>query len=158
MASASLTSVSAKVGTKAHGKWLYGPSIDLLLGAGVGYLISIPLLLLLSSAAGVGTWPVAVSALIALLISGPHYGATILRVYEQRNDRRKYAFFAVWATIALCGLFVLGLNSVLVGSLLLTLYASWSPWHFAGQNYGAASRSSHWPSASFTPPSCCRLP
>lgn len=138
MTSTSATKAAPTLGTKAQGGWLYGQSIDLLLGAGAGYVISIPLLFLLSSAAGLGTWPVALSAMFALLISGPHYGATILRVYEQRADRRKYALFAVWATVALCGLFVVGLNSVLVGSLLLTLYASWSPWHFAGQNYGVA--------------------
>ena len=56
MTSASSTNAAPTVGTEARGGWLYGPSIDLLLGAGVGYLISIPLLFLLSSAAGLGTW------------------------------------------------------------------------------------------------------
>jgi hypothetical protein len=126
------------VAVGASGGWLYGASTDLLLGAGVGYLVSIPLLALLSKVWGVGEWPLALIALLSLFISGPHYGATILRVYEHRRDRRRYALFAVWATIALCVLFVLGLHSVLVGSLLVTLYVSWSPWHFSGQNYGLA--------------------
>jgi tetratricopeptide (TPR) repeat protein len=138
MTSAPSTHSDVAVGSDARGSWLYGPAIDLLLGAGVGYLVSIPLLLLWSGAAGVHAWPVALGAMFALLISGPHYGATILRVYERREDRRKYALFAVWVTLALCGLFVVGLNDVLVGSLLVTAYATWSPWHFSGQNYGLA--------------------
>ncbi|MCZ6784789.1 MAG: hypothetical protein O7G30_15940 [Proteobacteria bacterium] len=112
--------------------------MDLLLGAGVGYLFSVPLLLWLAGPAQLDGWPVVVGALFALLISGPHYGATILRVYQRREDRRRYAFFSVWVTLALCGLFVVGLHDVLVGSLLVTAYATWSPWHFSGQNYGLA--------------------
>jgi hypothetical protein len=122
----------------AGGGWLYGPSVDLLLGAGVGYVASIPLVALASATWGVREFPLAIFAFLTLLISGPHYGATILRVYEQRRDRRRYALFAVWATLALCALFVLGLRHALVGSLLVTLYVSWSPWHFSGQNYGLA--------------------
>jgi Tetratricopeptide repeat len=120
------------------GGWLYGPSTDLLLGAGLGYVVSIPLLALLSGFAGLRDWPVLVPILLSLLISGSHYGATILRVYEHRHDRRKYAFFAVWTTVALCVLFVAGANNILIGSILVTLYTLWSPWHFSGQNYGVA--------------------
>ena len=119
-------------------RWLYGPATDLLLGAGVGYAISIPLLALFSASSGSRAWPTAVAALFALGISGPHYGATILRVYEHREDRRKYAFFAVWATAGLATLFVGGLHSTVLASLLITVYATWSPWHFSGQNYGIA--------------------
>ena len=122
----------------AGGAWLYRPSIDLLLGAGVGYLLSVPLLALVSELSGVGQWPLPLFALLTLLISGPHYGATILRVYEHRQDRRRYAFFAVWATLVLCALFAVGVHDARVGSLLVTLYVSWSPWHFSGQNYGLA--------------------
>jgi hypothetical protein len=126
----------ATVDTGGRGSWLYGRAPDLLIGAGLGYVLSIPLLVLLAGIGGIAAWPVAVVALFSLFISGPHYGATILRVYEHREDRRKYAFFAVWVTIALCGFFVLGLHDVLVGSILITVYATWSPWHFSGQNYG----------------------
>ena len=120
------------------GGWLYGPSTDLLLGAGLGYVASIPLLALVSGVSGLRDWPVLIPILLSLFISGTHYGATILRVYEQRRDRRKYALFAVWTTVALCVLFVAGANNVLIGSILVTLYVVWSPWHFSGQNYGVA--------------------
>jgi tetratricopeptide (TPR) repeat protein len=122
----------------ARDGWLYGRGTDLLLGAGVGYLVSIPMLAVASDLWEVAGWSIAASALLSLFISGPHYGATILRVYERRDDRRKYALFAVWATLALCALFVVGLHDALVGSILITLYATWSPWHFSGQNYGIA--------------------
>jgi hypothetical protein len=130
------TPPTAAAGTA--GGWLYRPSVDLLLGAGVGYIVSVPLLAIGSEVWGVGQWSLPLFAFFTLLISGPHYGATILRVYEHRRDRRRYALFAVWATLVLCALFVLGLHDVLVGSLLVTLYTSWSPWHFSGQNYGLA--------------------
>jgi cytochrome c-type biogenesis protein CcmH/NrfG len=124
--------------SRPGGGWLYAPAVDLLIGAGVGYLLSVPLLAWLGAYGGMSSWPVGLAALFALLISGPHYGATLLRVYEQREDRRRYAFFSVWATLALCALFLLGLHEPFIGSLLVTAYASWSPWHFSGQNYGLA--------------------
>ena len=54
----------------------------LLLGAGVAYLLSVPLVLLLSGAGMLGStkWPYAVYWFIAIAINAPHYGATILRV------------------------------------------------------------------------------
>ena len=73
---------------------------------------------------------------LGLSLTGPHYGATLLRVYEQRHDRQRYAFFAVWVTLAAIGLFLLSLSDAVLGSWLLTIYMTWSPWHFAGQNFG----------------------
>lgn len=134
----SIPTSSPPVSRPAGGGWLFGGATDWLLGAGLGYVISLPILAWLTQAWGLSAWPTAVFLLFSLFISGPHYGATILRVYEQRADRRRYAIFAVWITIALCGLFVAGLNFVWMGSMLVTLYATWSPWHFSGQNYGVA--------------------
>lgn len=134
--SASSSQAVATAGPGARGGWLYGPAVDWWVGAGGLYLVSIPLLWMLTRTSGMGAWPVAVAAAFALFVSGPHYGATLLRVYEQREDRRRYALFAVWVTLALCGLFVVGLHDAWVGSLLVTAYATWSPWHFSGQNYG----------------------
>lgn len=105
--------------------WLWGPAPDLLLGCGLAYLLSIPLLLWAFPDNG---WPILWVSALSLLISGPHYGATILRVYERREDRQRYAFFAVWITAALVGLFVIGLHDLIVGSLLLTVYLTWAPW------------------------------
>ncbi|HXV36223.1 MAG TPA: tetratricopeptide repeat protein [Myxococcota bacterium] len=116
--------------------WLEGPLPDLLIGAGGGYLLSVPLLWLVARGAVASDWSFTAIWIIAILINGPHYGATLLRVYEQREERHRYALFAGWATLLLAAVFLAGLYEPTVGALLVTIYFSWSPWHFAGQNYG----------------------
>jgi hypothetical protein len=44
----------------------------------------------------------------------------------------------VWATAIVWAAFALGVHQPVVGSALLTLYLTWSPWHYSGQNYGIA--------------------
>lgn len=116
--------------------WLFGPAADLLLGYGLGYLLTVPLLLLFVAQQTLSIWPQWIAVGLALFVSYPHYGATILRAYERREERHKYFLFTVHASIALAILLVWGTRNPFVGSLLFTIYASWSPWHFAGQNYG----------------------
>ena len=111
---------------------------DLLLGAGGAYLLSVPLLGWWVGSAGGSDWPLALVWGLSVLVNAPHYGATLLRVYGQRVERRKYALFAGWATAALLGIFWWGTQDVWVGSALVTVYFSWSPWHFAAQNFGIA--------------------
>jgi hypothetical protein len=41
-------------------------------------------------------------------------------------------------TLAVSTLYVIGLYSTTVASWLLTVFVIWSPWHYAGQNYGLA--------------------
>jgi hypothetical protein len=118
-------------------RWLFGPAPDLLLGCGLLYI------LLFGAFAVSGEWfaramPAWLAPLLILLASVPHYGATLLRVYEQRGDRRRYTIFAVWISLALLTWFVLGQHDARVGSLMLTVYLTWSPWHYTGQNYGLA--------------------
>lgn len=138
--SASISSppTSSQLPILPGGGWMFNRATDLLIGGGLGYVLTLPVLWWLTSAHGVNAWPTWVFLMISLFISGPHYGATILRAYEHRADRSRYALFAVWATIAIVGLFVAGLHNVMLGSLLVTVYATWSPWHFSGQNYGVA--------------------
>ena len=72
----------------------------------------------------------------ALILGAPHYGATLLRVYERGGDRRRYRVFGTWASLVVAIVFVIGVYDVRVGSWMLTLYLSWSPWHYSSQNYG----------------------
>jgi len=116
--------------------WLHGAAADLLLGAGLAYLLSIPLLLVAANVLGLSEWSLEAVLLMGLAFSTPHYGATLLRVYERAEDRRRYAYFAVHASIAIALLVVAALYSPWLGSLIVTIYMAWSPWHFAGQNYG----------------------
>ena len=37
------------------------------------------------------------------------------------------------------GFFTVGLFQPTVGSAIYSIYITWSPWHYAGQNYGLAS-------------------
>jgi len=118
--------------------WFYGVGPDLIFGYGLGYLIVVPLLLGLALNADATVGLAWTGAAILLVTATPHYGATLLRVYEERSERRRYAVFAVWITAGLALLFLAGLYQWWLGCLLLTIYVSWSPWHFAGQNYGLA--------------------
>jgi hypothetical protein len=109
--------------------------VDLSFGYGVAYIVSVPLLLALSLR-GMGTPGEWVTPALALAVSIPHYGATLLRVYQREEDRRKYAVFTVWLTLLVAASFGAALWVPIVGSVLVTAYVTWSPWHFSGQNYG----------------------
>mgnify|MGYP005854379417 CR=1 FL=1 len=115
--------------------WLYGPVPDLLLGCGLAYAAFF--LVLAYSGDGVRRLvPFELAPLLALATGAPHYGATLLRVYERREDRQAYRVFTVHLTALVWTLFVASLTSPLVGSIVLTIYLTWSPWHYTGQNYG----------------------
>jgi tetratricopeptide (TPR) repeat protein len=115
--------------------WLFGTAPDLLFGAGLLYLVIMSGLVAGGSAA-LESFPRPALAWLVLLVSGSHYGATLLRVYEHESERRVYRAFTVYGTIAIGLLLVAGLRSALIGSLLITVYLTWSPWHYTGQNYG----------------------
>ncbi|HVN38368.1 MAG TPA: hypothetical protein VMW19_09400 [Myxococcota bacterium] len=117
--------------------WLIGPAADLLFGCGLLYIF------VFAAFMGFGeslraAQPAYLVPILLTLLSLPHYGATLVRVYEQRADRHRYALFAVWATLAVVAVFVLSVYDRLVASLFLTVYLTWSPWHYTGQNYGLA--------------------
>ena len=118
-------------------RWLFGPATDLVFGCGLAYGV----LFLLQVFAGPQmrqVFPLEYQPLLAVMLGMPHYGATLVRVYERREERRKYALFAVHATLLLAVWFLVGLRVAAIGSLLVTIYFTWSPWHYSGQNYGIA--------------------
>ena len=124
--------LAAAGSAKPRDGWLFGPGIDLILGCGLGSIA-------ISVAMGFQATEIALwvpGALLVLLFSLPHYGATLLRVYELPEDRRRYSLFAVGATTLLALAFMGSLGDALVGSIVLTVYLTWSPWHYTGQNYG----------------------
>jgi hypothetical protein len=116
-------------------RWLFGPVPDLLLGCGALYAV----LFTASMTAGAeirGAQPYFLFPLLVLLLSTPHYGATLLRVYEERADRRGYILFSFWATLLVLGVFVAAIHIPALAIGMVTLYFTWSPWHYTGQNYG----------------------
>jgi hypothetical protein len=109
----------------------------LFLGTGLLYLVF---------ASGLLAWgtgvreaiPAAWIGYLVLIVSGSHYGGTLLRVYEHETERRAYRLFTVYGTAIMLIVLVGALYSPIAGSLLITLYLTWSPWHYTGQNYGLA--------------------
>jgi tetratricopeptide (TPR) repeat protein len=114
--------------------WFYGPALDLIVGCGAW---SAPLLVIsyFAIASNTRAWAVAFYAL-ALFFNYPHYMATIYRAYHRVEDFQKYRIFTVYTTgvVLLAGL----LSHFWLGILpwIFTLYLTWSPWHYSGQNYG----------------------
>ena len=118
-------------------RWLFGAFPDIMLGCGGGYAV-IFLILALGGPAIRDVLPLGLALLPFNFVSGAHYGATALRAYTRAEDRRAYALFTLWTTIVLGAAFVGGLSSHGFGSWVITLYLTWSPWHYAGQNFGVA--------------------
>jgi tetratricopeptide (TPR) repeat protein len=114
--------------------WIYNPWLDLIIGCG-GW--SAPLLLIsyLSLASSTRMWAV-VFYVLALFFNYPHYMATIYRAYHRAEDFQKYRVFTVHITALM--LLTLVLSHVWLGLLpwIFTIYLTWSPWHYSGQNYG----------------------
>jgi hypothetical protein len=115
--------------------WLFGPWRDLLFGCGLLYALLFGVLVAVGPELR-SAQPRALFPLLILAFSVPHYGATLLRVYERRSERRAYVVFTVWATLAVGALFLAALWLPLAATFLVTLYLTWSPWHYTGQNYG----------------------
>jgi len=117
-------------------RWLVSPAVDLLVGCGGWSLPFLAVMLALQSrhaaAFGFGFY------LLGLFCNNPHYMATIQRAYGRSGDFHKYRFFTVYIS-ALCVVTVV-LAHLLPGLFpwLVTLYLTWSPWHYTGQNFGIA--------------------
>jgi hypothetical protein len=118
-------------------RWLFGPVPDVLFGCGVAYMAIFAVLMLGGETVRTAL-PLGLLPLWSVFFGTPHYGATLLRVYEQRSERRTYAFFTIWVSLVLALLYVGALYSAALGSFLLSLYLTWSPWHYTGQNYGVS--------------------
>jgi hypothetical protein len=118
-------------------RWYFNAAADLLLGCGVGYFV------LFASFAFFGNemqavLPLGLLPLVVLVTGVPHYGATLVRVCERPEDRRAYAFVTIGASVATIAALAAGMQSAWFGSWLLTVYLTWSPWHYSGQNFGIA--------------------
>jgi tetratricopeptide (TPR) repeat protein len=113
--------------------WIYNPWLDLLVGCGAW---SAPLLLFASFA---DTRAIAWSAAfygLALFFNYPHYMATIYRAYHTAEDFRKYRIFTVHITALILLTLVVSHFWYRALPWIFTLYLTWSPWHYSGQNYG----------------------
>jgi tetratricopeptide (TPR) repeat protein len=114
--------------------WVYNPWLDLIVGCGAW---SAPLLLLsyFSAASSAQSWSV-IFYVLAFFFNYPHYMATIYRAYHRAEDFHKYRVFTVHITALM--VLTLLLSHFWLGLLpwIFTIYLTWSPWHYSGQNYG----------------------
>jgi len=118
----------------AASPWIYNPWLDLIVGCGAW---SAPLLLLsyLSIASSARAWSIAFYAL-ALFFNYPHYMATIYRAYHRAEDFHKYRIFTVHITALVALTLILSHSFIRILPWIFTIYLTWSPWHYSGQNYG----------------------
>ncbi len=114
--------------------WIYNPWIDLVVGCGAW---SAPLLLVSywAIASNARTWSVAFYAL-ALFFNYPHYMATIYRAYHRAEDFEKYRIFTVHTTALIVLTLLVSHFWAPLLPWIFTIYLTWSPWHYSGQNYG----------------------
>jgi len=114
--------------------WIYNPSVDLIVGCG-GW--SAPLLLIsyFTLASSARTWSV-VFYVLALFFNYPHYMATIYRAYHRAEDFHKYRVFTVHITALMVLTLLLSHVWLQILTWIFTIYLTWSPWHYSGQNYG----------------------
>ena len=120
--------------SKSSALWIYNPWLDLIVGCGAW---SAPLLLVsyLSLASSARTWSVVFYAL-ALFFNYPHYMATIYRAYRRAEDFHKYRIFTVHITALVVLTLLLSHHWLRILPWIFTIYLTWSPWHYSGQNYG----------------------
>lgn len=123
--------------TQPPQRWLFGPFPDLFFGCGLIYILAFGALIFAGPQMR-ELIPMELTPLVLLVSGVPHYGATLLRVYQRREDRRRYALFGTWATLLVAAAFVAGVYEFAIGSALVTIYLTWSPWHYSAQNYGIA--------------------
>ena len=116
------------------GPWIYNPWLDLIVGCGAW---SAPLLLLsyFSLASSARMWSVVFYAL-ALFFNYPHYMATIYRAYHRAEDFQKYRIFTVHITALMVLTLLMSHFWLRLLPWIFTIYLTWSPWHYSGQNYG----------------------
>jgi tetratricopeptide (TPR) repeat protein len=121
-------------GTNPASPWIYSPWLDLIVGCGAW---SAPLLLIsyLSIASSARAWSVAFYVL-ALFFNYPHFMATIYRAYHREEDFHKYRIFTVHITALIVLTLVLAHSWIGILPWIFTIYLTWSPWHYSGQNYG----------------------
>ncbi|HTW25466.1 MAG TPA: hypothetical protein VMD78_17820, partial [Candidatus Baltobacteraceae bacterium] len=147
-AHAETIAASAPTASRPGRPWIYQPWLDLIVGCGAW---SAPLLLVTAwlSPSHAHSWAVGFYFL-AIVFNYPHFMATVYRAYRTREQFEKYKFFTLHLTLLLVITGVLLHTSYRLVPWIFTLYIYWSPWHYAGQNYGLMKMFVHRSGASLT--------
>lgn len=116
--------------------WIINGPVDLLVGCGAW---TIPLLVVTGYLNAAGTIALSFAFyFLSVFCNNPHYMATIYRAYGTPQDFRKYKLFTVYLTAILILTAVATHFAPLLLPILFTVYLTWSPWHYTGQNFGIA--------------------
>lgn len=125
---------SCDAAMKPKSPWLFGPTSDLTWGAG---LLTLPLSGILPLVlAPLGSYGTILIQWAAALCNYPHYAATVVRLLTQSGGLRRHGQAMLSITsVALAAWLGCLWNPVWL-TPFFTLYLLWSPYHYAGQNYG----------------------
>jgi tetratricopeptide (TPR) repeat protein len=109
------------------------PPIDLIVGCGAW---SLPLLILPYVFGDNGQAGALAFSMLAVAVNGPHYMATIYRAYRTREDFDRYRVRTLYFTLFLTAVLIAAHGFYGIVPWLMTIYLTWSPWHYMGQNFG----------------------
>ena len=107
--------------------------MDLIIGCG-GW--SLPLLILPYFFGGIGQTGALAFSTLSLVVNYPHYMATIYRAYRTREEIARYRVVTLYCTLLLIALMIAAHQFYGLIPWLMTIYLTWSPWHYMGQNFG----------------------
>jgi Flp pilus assembly protein TadD len=113
--------------------WIQSPPIDLIVGCG-GW--SLPLLILPYVLGGNPQAGALAFSTLSVAVNGPHYMATIYRAYRTREDFARYRVRTLYCTLFLVAALIAAHGFYRIVPWLMTIYLTWSPWHYMGQNFG----------------------
>jgi Flp pilus assembly protein TadD len=132
--SSSIATARPVASAPADRLYMFNPAVDLGVIAGGLTFVLFPLSLLFAS-------QLSVAAFLVLLFfcNYPHYMATLHRIYRNRSQIERYKFFSIYVSGLLVLTAVLGhLMAAAWIKVLYTVYFTWSPFHYTGQNYGVS--------------------
>src|SRR5438094_634912 len=73
---------------------------------------------------------------LAVFVNAPHYMATIYRADRNSEDLSRYRVVTVYFTTLLVIALITAHVFYRLIPWLFTVYITWSPWHYMGQNFG----------------------
>ena len=116
----------------ANSRWVHSPAADLLIGC-CGWTLPIMLVAYLvpgGTTLGLGLYS------LTLVLNFPHYMATVHRAYRTKEDFLRYRVVTLYFTLVMTALLATAHVSHRLVPWVFTLYITWSPWHYMGQNFG----------------------
>lgn len=116
--------------------WLSGPAFDLVVGCGAWSLPLLALVYVVGSRYDTGI--TLAFYVISIFCNYPHYMATVYRAYRTRAEATKYKLFTLHITLLLVLTTAFVHWSPAWAPIFFTIYTTWSPWHYTGQNFGIA--------------------